>query len=725
MSLPKGLRPNTPGTFTIDAKPYPFTFPLRNTGLLVIDMQRDFLLPTGFGEIEGGDLTAVQGCIAPTTTLLKLCRGVDMHVFHTREGHVPDLSDCPSSKLVRQAAAPGNTQHKLVIGDKGDMGRLLTRGEYGHDFLSELKPLRREVVIDKAGRGAFYNTDLLEKLKARAITHLIVAGVTTECCVASSIREANDRGFECCAIVEATAGYDPSFKEATLDMIHWSQGLFGFVSHLQPLVDALLPYQTNTPSVSEHASTSQTLPVWDGDLGLCALATGYRSGLSPVTAMNRVYDTIEAYQKVDPAVWIHLLPREIIIEAAEALVTRFPDRADLPPLFGVPFSVKDNIDVAEIPTTVACPSLTSIPAVSAVVCQKVLDQGGVFIGKVNMDQRATGATGCRSPYGIPRSVFSSDFISGGSSSGSAVSVGAKLVSFSICTDTGGSVRIPAALNGVVGFKPTRGTVSFQGITPACLSLDACSFIASTVEDVRKVWQVCEGYDPDDRYAKATPPVARHVNSIGPQAALFNFGVPPPDELAVCNPVYQEMFKDAVHILQSIGGQPVEINWEPFDKAGKLLYEGSFVCERLANLPDGWLDNNREHLLPVIAEIFDSAVKRNITAVDVYRDLQAQALYTRQAEAVFAPGPKGIDILVVPSTPTHCTVEEVLASPITTSWILGTFSHFGNILDLTGVAVPAGTYTADQLGQVGSASRTDGVVLEIARRFEGVVRSVSR
>lgn len=183
---------------SVDAKPYAFTFPLKHTALLVIDMQRDFLLAKGFGEIQGGNLEAVQASIAPTKKLLEACRRAGMAILHTREGHKPDLSDCPSSKLVRQSAAPGNTQHNLVIGDKGELGRLLVRGEYGHDIVDELQPFSGEVVIDKPGKGAFWNTDLLHKLQARAITHIIVSGVTTECCFATTIREANDRGFECC-----------------------------------------------------------------------------------------------------------------------------------------------------------------------------------------------------------------------------------------------------------------------------------------------------------------------------------------------------------------------------------------------------------------------------------------------------------------------------------------------------------------------------------------------
>lgn len=187
-----------PSMLVVSARPYDFSFPPRQTALLVIDMQRDFLLQGGFGDIQGGSLDAVQASIGPTKMLLNVFRNAGLSVFHTREGHRPDLSDCPSSKLNRQAAAPGNTQHTKVIGEVGRMGRLLVRGQHGHDIVDQLQPRPNEVVIDKPGKGAFWNTDLLDKLKARAITHLIVSGVTTECCFATTIREANDRGLECC-----------------------------------------------------------------------------------------------------------------------------------------------------------------------------------------------------------------------------------------------------------------------------------------------------------------------------------------------------------------------------------------------------------------------------------------------------------------------------------------------------------------------------------------------
>ncbi|KAI9765127.1 MAG: hypothetical protein M1840_007834 [Geoglossum simile] len=749
---PKSL----PETLTIEAKPYAFTFAPRHTALLIIDMQRDFLLPTGFGEIQGGDLAAVTASIEPTKQLLDLCRSAGMHVFHTREGHVPDLSDCPSSKLVRQAACPENKQHGLVIGDKGKMGRLLVRGEYGHDFVDELQPVPGEVVIDKPGKGAFWNTKLMEKLQARGITHLIVSGVTTECCFATTIREGNDRGFECCGITEATAGYNPAFKISSLDMIHWSQGLFGFVSCLQPLTDALSPYlSSNEASDTVSTTPPQTPPLWDGNLDIPALASAYRSGLSPVTVVDSILKAIEAYKEVDPAVWIYQIPKETVLATAKELMVKFPDKRKLPPLYGVPFSVKDSIDISGIPTTTACPPLAYIPTKSAAVYERVIEQGALLFGKTNLDQLATGLTGCRSPYGIPRSVYNKDYISGGSSSGNAVSVGASLVSFSLATDTAGSGRVPAAFNGVVGYKPTRGTVSFQGVTPACLSLDCCSFVARNVEDARKVWEVCEGYDANDRYAKSTPQTLRHVDSIGPQAKGFNFGIPPPEALAVCAPVYRTMFNNAVQTLQSIGGNLVHVDWAPFENAGKLLYDGTFVSERLASLPDGWLESNRDHLHPVIRELFEEVVNRNSTAVQAYRDLQAKALYTRQAETIFSRGPSGIIALVVPTAPTHWRVSEVLGDPIAKNSALGQFTHCGNVLDLTGISVPAGTYAVNELARAPSyvdqtqpvtdadsgnessedeqqrlpfgvtflgGCRTDAEVLEIARRFEKAAKA---
>ena len=185
--------------------------------------------------------------------------------------------------------------------------------------------------------------------------------------------------------------------------------------------------------------------------------------------------------------------------------------------------------------------------------------------------------------------------------------------------------MPSGFNGVVGYKPTRGIVSFRGVTPACLSLDCIALITRNVDDAKTVGQLCEGYDEEDPYARLAFPLERHVNSIGAQAKRFSFGIPPPEALEVCAPVYRRMFNDAVQHLKDIGGNLVPIDWSPFEKGANLLYEGTFVSERLASLPDGWLDRNREHLHPVILELFERVVARQSTAVQAYRDLQGQKL----------------------------------------------------------------------------------------------------
>ena len=496
-------------------------------------------------------------------------------------------------------------------------------------------------------------------------------------------------------IEDATAGYKNEFKLSVLDMIRGSEGLFGFVASLEPLLDTLKSFTPSPGSVSNNI-LAQTTPTFDGILSVSSLQKAYRAGLSPVTMIGIVFERIEKYEKVDSAVWIHLETKASAMEQARKLLGDWPDRSRLPPLFGVPFSVKDSFDIAGLPTTTACPPLVRVPSKSAPAYDLLLKQGAIFIGKTNLDQLATGLTGCRSPFGIPRSVFHQDYISGGSSSGSCVSVGAGLVTFSLGTDTAGSARLPAGFNAVVGYKPTRGLISAQGVTPACLSLDCVAIIAGNVSDARTVWDLCAEHDEEDPYAKITAPIQRHINSTGPRAKIFRFGTPPLEALAICNPAYRRRFYESVQLLLAMGGILRPIDWTPFEKAGKLLYEGSFVSERLASLPDGWLEKNREHLHPVIKEILEKVIGRQSTAIQAYRDLQAKALYTRQVETTFAYNGSGIDVLVVPTAPTHWTVEEVLADPIATNSVLGEFSHFGNVLDLCAVAVPAGTCPVSEL-----------------------------
>ncbi|MDF3280351.1 cysteine hydrolase [Gordonia sp. N1V] len=208
---------------TIPATPAPIDLDLDHTALLIIDMQRDFLLPGGFGESLGNDVTLLQKVIPPLVDLLAAARRVGMPVIHTREGHEPDLSDCPPAKLRR--GAPSKR-----IGDTGVFGRILIRGEYGHDIIDELAPAAGEVVIDKPGKGAFYATGLAETLQDRGITSLLVTGVTTEVCVHTTTREANDRGYECVVVSDCVGSYFPEFQRVGLEMVAAQGGIFGWTA---------------------------------------------------------------------------------------------------------------------------------------------------------------------------------------------------------------------------------------------------------------------------------------------------------------------------------------------------------------------------------------------------------------------------------------------------------------------------------------------------------------
>lgn len=282
---------------------------------------------------------------------------------------------------------------------------------------------------------------------------------------------------------------------------------------------------------------------------------------------------------------------------------------------------------------------------------------------------------------------------------------------------------------MVGFKPTRGLVSFEGVTPACLSLDCIAFTARTVEDARTLWQLCEDFDANDRYARDSFPAERHVNSLGAQRGAFKFGIPPPECLEICSPIYRKLFNEAVQQLQDMGGVLIPIDWTPFQKAGDLLYEGTFVSERLASVPDDFLEKNRQHLHPVILELFEQVVARQSTAVQLFRELQAKALYTRQATSQFAASDRsGIDVLIVPTTPDHPTIKDMLADPIRLNAKMGTFTHFGNVLDMCGVAVPASTYQSGEAGPRLPFSLTflgcrcsDSEMLGIASRFQAVTK----
>ncbi|KAK7530793.1 amidase signature domain-containing protein [Phyllosticta citribraziliensis] len=711
----------------IEGRPRSFTFLYRHTALLLLNTQKDFVYEDGYARTLNADVSAVESAIKSLRMLLRQCRDAGLTIVHAKECYAPDLSDCPSSKLnVYGSSIVLSKSSARTVGDTGPLGRFLIRGEPMSDFVNELRPIPGEIIIEKKGAGAFWNTELLHKLKANGITRLLLAGITTEGSLTTTLREASDRGFECCTIVDCTASYDAQLKQSALDVIRY-YGLCGVVTEMGSLLPALVQDALSLKGRDERYRQISGCRIR-------RLQAAYRSGVSPETVMEQLYCKIEEYKEHSSAVWIHLVSKDSVLRQAQAVQAKWPNPKERPPLFGIPFSVKDSIDVAGLPTTTACPPMAHVPSTSAPVYDKIIDSGGIFIGKTNMDQIATGLTGCRSPYGIPHSTYSKDYTSGGSSSGSAVSVGAGLVSFSIGTDTAGSGRVPALYNDVVGYKPTRGLVSMRGITPACLSLDCIAVFARTVSEARTVWQVLEGYDPQDRYSKPPCTHERHVEASGPRQKSFRFGVPPPEALGACHPLYRKIFSHVIRKLMSIGGILRPIDWAPFDKAGKLLYDGTLVNERLANLPDDWLDRNRSHLHPTIVELMDKVVARQGTAVELFRDLQARELYTRQAAQVFSADSSGVDVVVTPTAPIHWTIEEVVADPIRKNSVLGEYTHCANVLDLCAISVPVGTFPlSDYLGkpdaegslpfgvQFASGSRNDAELLEIARRFEASIQ----
>ena len=374
-------------------------------------------------------------------------------------------------------------------------------------------------------------------------------------------------------------------------------------------------------------------------------------------------------------IWIRRLTLDEMLAYAKNLEGK--NIADLP-LYGVPFAIKDNIDLADIPTTAACPEYAYTPTKSATVVQKLIDAGAIPIGKTNLDQFATGLVGTRSPYGACQNSFNSEYISGGSSAGSAVSVALGLASFSLGTDTAGSGRVPAAFNNLVGHKPTCGLLSTSGVVRACRTLDCVSIFALTAEDAAQVLESAQGFDEEDAYSRKA--IIR-LNSLSGKS--FSFGVPKPEQLAFFNNTETpELFKQAIQQLEALGGKAVEIDFEPFLETARLLYEGPWVAERYAAIRD-FFDTKPEAIFPVTKQIIGGATK--FSAADTYVSQYKLKALQRKAEAIWHT----IDLLVTPTAGTIYTIDEVNADPIKCNSNLGYYTNFMNLLDLSATAVPTG------------------------------------
>jgi allophanate hydrolase len=391
--------------------------------------------------------------------------------------------------------------------------------------------------------------------------------------------------------------------------------------------------------------------------------------LTPTQMIESVLE--RANHTAERNIWITRFSRERLLDHARSLEQCSIEEL---PLYGIPFVVKDNIDLAGVPTTAGCVQYSYVPAQSAAVVQRLLDAGAIPLGKANLDQFATGLAGTRSPYGACRNSFNADYIAGGSSSGSAVAVATGLASFALGTDTAGSGRVPAAFNNIVGLKPSLGRISTRGIVPACRSLDCVSIFALTSDDAARVLSVVEGFDIGDPYSRRVGDAA--VNDR-------RFGIPRREQLQFFGDrEYARLFDQATARIESLGGALVQIDFAPFMDAARLLYEGPWLAERYAGLED-FIKLHASVMHPVTRQVIDAG--KFPSAVDAFNAQYKLMSLKRASERVW----DNVDVLITPTTGTIYEIVRVNADPIHLNSTLGYYTNFMNLLDLAGVAIPAG------------------------------------
>ena len=406
-----------------------------------------------------------------------------------------------------------------------------------------------------------------------------------------------------------------------------------------------------------------------GSLDLCTLRALYAgAAATPQDVVREVYRRIKA-KGVAPD-WISLVPEATALARAA--------QAPRGPLFGIPFAVKDNIDVRGMETTCACPGFAYMAQRSATVVERLEAAGAILIGKTNLDQFATGLVGVRSPYGIPTSTFDPTYVSGGSSSGSAVAVAAGLVSFALGTDTAGSGRIPAAFNNIVGLKPTRGTVSTLGVVPACRTLDCVAILALTAGDAAEVMSVASAYDAADAFSRKDAPAFK----VEAAAAHVRIGVPHEPLEFFQDASYEQLYGETVERMKGMGATIVPINFAPFREAAKLLYSGPWVAERYAAARK-LLESRPVDVHEAVRAIMLGA--NAIDAATAFEGMYRLAELTRQAEAEWVR----MDVMLLPTAGTTYKVADVVANPLQLNSNLGAYTNFVNLMDLSALAVPAG------------------------------------
>ncbi len=404
-----------------------------------------------------------------------------------------------------------------------------------------------------------------------------------------------------------------------------------------------------------------------------SLSAAYAGGLSPAEMIELVFARIGAAS--DPGIFITLGDKAALLAEAEALGAYDASK----PLWGIPFAVKDNIDVAGMPTTAACPDYLYQPKRDSTVVALLRAAGAIPIGKTNMDQFATGLVGVRSPYPIPRNAIDPKLVPGGSSSGSAVATARGIVSFALGTDTAGSGRIPAGLNNIVGLKPSVGALSATGVVPACRTLDCVSIFALTVDDAYSVFSVVARPDPTDAYSRPFAP-----GSYGVRPPKLRVGVPAKaDRQFFGDAIMEAAYEQALGKLEALGCELVELTFADLYAVANLLYEGAWVAERYAAIRD-FFDAREASLYPVTRKIYSGA--KALSAADAFKGFYALQAYKQK----LAPMLASVDLLCVPTAPTHYTLADLEREPIRENSRLGTYTNFVNLLDMCGIAVPSGT-----------------------------------
>lgn len=447
------------------------------------------------------------------------------------------------------------------------------------------------------------------------------------------------------------------------------------------------------------------------NMTITALHNAYADGsLTPQDLLSEIRN--RAADFADHNIWIHLLSEEEQSPYHDALNDKDPETY---PLWGIPFAIKDNIDLEGIPTTAGCAEFAYTPEASAQVVQQLIDAGAIPVGKTNLDQFATGLNGTRSPWGACKNSFNPEYISGGSSSGSSVAVALGLASFSLGTDTAGSGRVPACFNNLVGLKPTIGLLSATGLVPACRSLDCITVFAYNTDDANQVLSVAEGYDARDAYSRPNP-FQNQTRNYGERIGTLKIGIIPQAQLKFFGDnAYAKAYQATLDQLAEQDIEWVEIDYAPFSEVAKLLYEGPWVAERyIAALP--LIKDNPNAIFPVVRDIVAPGGEPKATTLFI-AEYRLNELKKRCNEALAE-----LDCLLTPTAGKCFTIEGMLAEPVLYNSQLGFYTNFMNLLDLASIAVP--TQIADNGLPFGitlvGPTFSDRALLSIAKRFNNSV-----